>query len=335
MTNELVAQEKMNTSIAGSMSPNELLQQVEMIQNLMKTVMKDGEHYGTVPGCGNKKVLLKAGAEKLAFVFRLAPEFEGESPIDLGNGHREYIIKTTLRDRLTGQVVGTGVGSCSTMEKKYRYRSGPSENTGKLVPKEYWNLRKSDPHKAQESIGGKGFVTKKEDGGWFIFQQGESVENDCVADVYNTVLKMAKKRSVVDATITATAASDIFTQDLDENQPETTDTKSVKTETRAPIGMPTEQQPAGAQQATVTAPSGPVISEAQAKRFYAIAKGAKKSDEEIKSFLDFYGFKSSKEITKKVYEEVCTNVVKNIAPAQPAEPGTDPEEPLPGSLPLE
>jgi recombination protein RecT len=116
-------------------------------------------------------------------------------------------------------------------------------------------------------------------------------------------------------------------------------------ETREPISMPVEttatitdttdtqttgQQTSGTQSqtATVTAPAGPVISEAQTKRFYAIAKGAKKSDEEIKSFLGFYGFNSSKEITRNVYEEVCTNVVKIIAPAQTAfEPGSDTDEP--------
>ena len=35
-------------------------------------------------------------------------------------------------------------------------------------------------------------------------------------DQYNTVLKMAKKRSHVDAILTATAASDIFTQDIED-----------------------------------------------------------------------------------------------------------------------
>ncbi len=42
------------------------------------------------------------------------------------------------------------------------------------------------------------------------------LENDNPADDYNTVLKMAKKRALVDAVLTATAASDIFTQDLED-----------------------------------------------------------------------------------------------------------------------
>jgi hypothetical protein len=197
------------------------------------------------------------------------------------------------------------------MEKKYRYRSGPSENTGALVPKEYWGMRKTNPGKAQEAIGGKGFVAKKENDVWYIFQQGESVENDCIADMYNTVLKMAKKRSIVDATITATAASDIFTQDLDDDPPK--DDKS-KPEIRAPIAMPTvDNQPIG----QTVKPSGAIISEAQLKRFYAIAKGANKSDDEIKAFLASYGLNSSKEITKNLYEEICANVVKYVQTGRP------------------
>ena len=36
--------------------------QVALIQDVMKSVMKDGEHYGVIPGCGKKPSLLKPGA---------------------------------------------------------------------------------------------------------------------------------------------------------------------------------------------------------------------------------------------------------------------------------
>ncbi len=103
------------------------------------------------------------------------------------------------------------------MEAKYRYRQGAAEPTDKPVPRAYWDLRGEDPAKALELIGGKGFTVKKVDGkGWMIAKGGEKVENDNPADNYNTVLKMAKKRALVDAVLTATAASDIFTQDLED-----------------------------------------------------------------------------------------------------------------------
>jgi hypothetical protein len=45
--------------------------------------------------------------------------------------------------------------------------------------------------------------------------------DDAPWDIYNTALKIAKKRAQVDAVLTCTAASDIFTQDIEEMQPET------------------------------------------------------------------------------------------------------------------
>jgi hypothetical protein len=49
---------------------------------------------------------------------------------------------------------------------------------------------------------------------WMRRKDKEATVNP--ADYYNTVLKMAKKRSQADAVLTATGASDIFTQDLED-----------------------------------------------------------------------------------------------------------------------
>jgi len=201
------------TSNAASLT--EIKNQVTLIQQVMREVMIEGEHYGTIPGCGDKKVLLKSGAEKLMLTFRLANDLDVQV-LELPNFHREYRVKVTIYAP-SGQRLGTGVGSCSTMESKYRFRTGPIENTGKLVPQDYWTHRESNPAKAQEALGGKGFSAKKAGSKYYIVKQGERVEHDNPADNYNTCLKMAKKRGLVDAALTSTAASDIFTQDLDED----------------------------------------------------------------------------------------------------------------------
>lgn len=201
------------TSNAASLS--EIKNQVTLIQQVMREVMIEGEHYGTIPGCGDKKVLLKSGAEKLMLTFRLANDLDVQV-LELPNFHREYRVKVTIYAS-SGQRLGTGVGSCSTMESKYRFRTGPIENTGKIVPQEYWTHRESNPAKAQEILGGKGFSTKKIGQKYYIVKQGERVEHDNPADSYNTCLKMAKKRGLVDAALTSTAASDIFTQDIEED----------------------------------------------------------------------------------------------------------------------
>ena len=209
--NELALRE---SPMAIALSPKDVLEQVQLIQRIMRDVMKDGEHYGVIPGCGTKPSLLKAGAEKISFTFRLSPHYQIEER-DMAKGHREYRVICELRTP-GGHSAGQGVGACSTMEGKYRFRPGPRTPTGKAVPREYWNMRNTDPKKARELIGGVGFQVHKEGGVWEIVQEGEKIEHDNPADYYNTVLKMAKKRAHVDAVLTATAASDIFTQDVED-----------------------------------------------------------------------------------------------------------------------
>jgi hypothetical protein len=106
------------------------------------------------------------------------------------------------------------------MESKYRYRGGEKIPTGQQVPTEYWNLKKEGKFtEAAEKIGGKGFGVAKIEGKWEICEIGEKMENPDIADTYNTVLKMAKKRAYVDGILSATAASDIFTQDIEDMNP--------------------------------------------------------------------------------------------------------------------
>jgi len=195
-------------------SVQEVRDQVNLVQHLLREVMREDVHFGKIPGTGNKPALLKPGAEKISLMFRLSTSFTVEHE-DLPGGHREYQVICRLHAR-DGTPVAEGVGVCTTMEGKYRYRW---ENTGVRVPQEYWETRDD------MILGGAGFVARKawvddERGGraqrWMIFHR---VDHDNPADYYNTVAKMAKKRAHVDAVLTGTAASDIFEQDIDE--PET------------------------------------------------------------------------------------------------------------------
>lgn len=201
-----------------AMSTDSVVRQVNLVQDIMKKVMKSGEHYGIIPGC-EKPSLYKPGAEKLGFTFRLAPEYD-VTTIDWPNGHREYQVKCRLRHIPTGMIVGEGVASCTTLEGKYRYRGGEKIPTDQPVPKEYWNLKNAGKMaEAKQLIGGDGWGVGKDDDRWVICEVGEKAEHDNPADYYNTCEKMAKKRAHVDAILTATAASDIFTQDI-EDMPE-------------------------------------------------------------------------------------------------------------------
>jgi hypothetical protein len=250
-----------------AMNVESVTRQVAIIQNVMKSVMKQDEHYGTIPGT-NKPSLLKPGAEKLNLVFRLRPEYQ-ITKTELYSGHREYEVVCTLYHIPTGQSVGQGVGSATTMEGKYRFRGGEKKDTGKPVPKDYWNLKKTDPAKAKELIGGDGFGTAKFDGEWRICELGEKIEHDNPADYYNTVLKMAKKRAHVDAILTATAASDIFTQDTEDMTEVIPGAAEVKKESKPPLQEPQKKSGNGEQKPQMKDPDAP-CSEAQTKAIFAM-----------------------------------------------------------------
>jgi len=189
-------------------SVEQIKEQVGKVQALMSGVLVKEQHFGVIPGT-KKPSLYKPGAEKLIMMFRLAPKYEIES-VKHDNGHIEYRITCSLHQIGSNDLWAQGVGSCSTLESKYRYR-GDSVETDRIVPKAYWD------NKDISLIGGKGHFPKKNDEGhWKVFKKEGRMENPDIADQYNTVLKMAKKRAMVDATIAATGASDIFTQDMED-----------------------------------------------------------------------------------------------------------------------
>lgn len=227
--------------------------QVQYIQQVMKEVMIDGEHYGVIPGTGNgKKTLLKSGAEKLCFVFRLAPEFEIVRSVE-----DEKFILFDIRCRLihipSGQVMGTGMGSCSSREEKYGWRKGARacpvcQKAGSIIKGKPEFAPKDRQGNKLEGFEKGGFVCfKKKEGCGASFRDDEEailsqsvdrVPTENIWEQHNTLLKMAQKRALVAATLVTTACSDIFTQDLDDDlQPESTK------ETPPPFHPPAAAEP--------------------------------------------------------------------------------------------
>lgn len=207
----------------------------ELLHSLMKEIMKDGEHFGVIPGT-NKPSLYKSGAEKLCFTFRLAPTFSFQMR-SLENGHREYEVVCTLTAIESGLVLGSGVGLCTTMESKYRYRDEKEVVYIGELPADY--SAKKDDYRKQGKI-----AQKDDSGAWgFYSVKRTKKENPDIADVYNTVLKMAKKRAFVDAVLQATAASDIFTQDVEDffSYESVTPIKNVEPEKEIPLSTPVEK----------------------------------------------------------------------------------------------
>ena len=130
------------------------------IEKIIASNLQAGIDYNTIPGCGKKPALLKAGAEHLAAIFG----FRSTSSIinrieDYQQGFVLYEVETKIID-MEGNIIATGLGSCNSKERRYQ---------------------RSD-----------------------------------FAGALNTILKMAKKRSYVDAILTATHASGTFTQDIED-----------------------------------------------------------------------------------------------------------------------
>jgi hypothetical protein len=169
---------------------------VASIHSVMKEVMLNGTHYGTISGCGNKPVLLKPGAEKILATFMLATEFVID---DLSTPDNKYYrVTTKLIHQGSGVYMGSGIGECSSLENKYAWRAAVCDEEFNDTPE---NMRRVHYKK-----------------GW----QGKPAEkiNQVRQDMHtlaNTILKMAKKRSLIDAVMNVTACSDIFDQDVDES----------------------------------------------------------------------------------------------------------------------
>lgn len=206
---------------SGGLLPVDVVRrQVGQVQDLIRDVMKEGQHFGSMPGSRAKKdeperkVLLKSGAELLNMMFRLRSEFEVLRE-DLEADRIYYTIRCHLTHIETGKLYATGLGSCSSLETKYRYR-----HAQRRCPK----CGKEAILKSKDE--GKGyFCWRKKDGCGAEFPMGDAaieaqeagrVQNPDPFDQANTILKMACKRALVAATLNATACSDIFTQDLEE-----------------------------------------------------------------------------------------------------------------------
>ena len=306
MSNEVTAQQKQTTAmqiVNGNdymMGLNELKTRANMVTNIKRDIMRENIHWGKVPGCGDKPTLLKNGAELLCMAFKLAPDAKVEIT-DLGNGHREYTVTTTLTSIVTGTPIATGLGSCSTMESKYRYRGAELVNTGKPVPKEYWSS------KDVSLLGGKGFTAKKdENGAWKIFKKGDKkIENPDIADVYNTVLKMASKRSLVDATLKATGGSCEFTQDIEDMQG--AEYASYEDITEQPQDAP--QQP----QAPAKTKAEKKTVDEETKQFMEGMKGLWCQNVEIyQSTMKELGFKSANNVPPERRGEVFNTIVAKM-----------------------
>ena len=173
----------------------------QMVIDYAAKMMKPGTDYGVIPGTGDKPTLLKPGAEKLASMFGLRPDFDPIETITDWTGENHggepfFFIRYRCTLYRGDLAVGQGVGSCNSWEKKYRYRN-VYPNRATAEDKANGRL---------ETRPGKGGST----------YQVYVVKNPDPADVVNTIDKMSQKRALVAAVLIAVNASELFTQDIED-----------------------------------------------------------------------------------------------------------------------
>jgi len=208
----------------------QVLAQVRLIQEVMSAVMKEGHHYGIIPGTP-KPTLYKPGAEKLLSTFQIGAD-PTENIMDLSTEDEiRYRVAVRGFSQTTGVMLGVGIGECSSGEDKYKWRKPVCEEEFSEAPTD----RKRTVWKKGERAP---------------YQQKQVRMNP--VDIANTILKMAKKRALIDMTLTITAASDIFDQDI-EDLPDGMEMGDGK---KPPLQEPQKKTPEASKEGllTVTAP---------------------------------------------------------------------------------
>lgn len=173
-------------------SAAEIRERVNLVQEVMRAVMKEGVHFGKIPGTP-KPTLYKPGAEALCVTFRIAPSYRVE---DLSDEHTARFRVTCVgTHQVSGIVLGEGLGECSSGEEKYKWR--------KAICTEEFDLMPEQMRRVKFAKGSQGVY------------KAVQVRTEA-ADLANTVLKMACKRAKIAMTLDVTAASDMFTQDIED-----------------------------------------------------------------------------------------------------------------------
>lgn len=170
----------------------DMKQKLNLTKEFFREVMQEGVDYGIIPGT-DKPTLLKPGAEGLCEFYNFAPTIASKvEDKNFETGYYGVDITIRLIHRGSGAIIGEGVGHANTFESRYRWR---------------WVSEKDIPKGVD-----KDDLVKKERSGKYGAYQSYRMENDDMHSIWNTVLKMAKKRALVDATLAATRSSGIFTQ---------------------------------------------------------------------------------------------------------------------------
>jgi len=203
-----------------SLTPAQAVERRNTIVRFVIAAMKDGTDYGIIPGT-EKRTLYKPGAEKLCTLFGLSWRL---IPVDQvmdwtgreHDGEPFFWFSYRCELRHGGIFIGESEGSCSSWEKKYRYRQG--ERKCPICGKAAIIKGKAEYGGGWLCFAKKGGCNAKftADDKRITEQSVGQIKNPDIHDLVNTIQKMAEKRAFVGSTVLAVNASEFFSGDIGE-----------------------------------------------------------------------------------------------------------------------
>lgn len=216
---------------------------VQAFQRLVHQHMVEGSDYGVIPGT-SKPTLLKPGAEKISKLLGLADHYEIMDKIeDWDRPLFRYLVKCQLRSVRSGVVVAESFGECNSMESKYRWRWLFASALPKGIDKDILITR------AINTRNGKATQYR--------------LDSEDIYSQVNTMVKMAQKRALVGAALSAGRLSEIFTQDMEDLPRETPD-EEPPPKPRGGIGAGKVSPPEGSPLSELTSQEADLISALEA-----------------------------------------------------------------------
>lgn len=170
-------------------SLSEVKSRLDLLQEFVKSYMVPDEDYGIIPGT-DKPSLLKPGAEKLCDIYGFSKK------VDIINKIEDYTGKG-FPEELVIMVNEWVNGKKTKVEKRIKVKAYFEYEVRVTLTNKRTGLLEAEGLASCNTLESK-----------YITQDPYSVKN--------TILKMAKKRALVDATLSATRTSGLFSQDMDE-----------------------------------------------------------------------------------------------------------------------
>lgn len=182
--------DKQVRALALPQSVNQVTSHIDLIQNVVEQVMVRDVHYGIIPGT-TKLSLLKAGAEILLTTFQIAiiPVVLDKS----GKDEARYLVTCKGVHMQSGRVIGEGIGECTSFEEKHYWKKC-SQREYDRTAEDYRRIKYSHWY----------------ENGNLIEREDLQVRNGTHHDKVNTVLKIAKKRAMVDLAHSCLALGNLF-----------------------------------------------------------------------------------------------------------------------------